>query len=408
LSGLIAERKLYMPILKDFKTKNLSFEHHIFIYGATIYGRIALSVLKSRGFLEKYIKIIDMNLFGRNIDGIQVIHPDQILYEHEKDAIFLICAGRRFGSVINVLVKNGIYNIFHIKSLLSEANFADFSNEWDVFSASDMINEYTNAVNGYNKTYSENCISITQLGIMVTSRCNLRCKYCNQMAPYLQSHDYDTNEIIRTLELFTAGIDEIIFVDLIGGEVFLNKNMHKIAKWCCDCDKIKNVFITTNSTIIPTGENLECLRHDKIKIGLDDYGPLSVRLNELISLFKSSGIHYSIMKLDYWHDMNVIEKQNRSIDKLKDMYDDCIFSKNLVVYGNCISHCCNSYTIRLLNDAPELKNDGFLKFDEPNLPVENIRKKIFQFIHNFEYLKACDYCHGTGEDAIRVSVAEQL
>jgi hypothetical protein len=114
------------------------------------------------------------------------------------------------------------------------------------------------------------------------------------------------------------------------------------------------------------------------------------------------------MRLDYWHDMNIIKKQNRSIDKLKEMYQDCVFSKNLVIYGNCIARCCNAYNIQLSNNVAELRNDGILYFDDKILMDKNIRGKIYQFIHNFEYLQTCDYCHGTGDDSVRVRVAEQL
>ena len=56
---------------------------------------------------------------------------------------------------------------------------------------------------------------------------------------------------------------------------------------------IKEIVIYTNATIIPKGENFECLKNDKIFIEITDYGNLSRRRDELIKLLEENNIRYT-------------------------------------------------------------------------------------------------------------------
>ena len=52
----------------------------------------------------------------------------------------------------------------------------------------------------------------------------------------------------------------------------MNKELYKAVNKSKEFDKIKKIVIYTNAKIIPKGENLNCLKHEKVIIDITNYG----------------------------------------------------------------------------------------------------------------------------------------
>ena len=57
---------------------------------------------------------------------------------------------------------------------------------------------------------------------------------------------------------------------LLGGEPFVSKQLYRYVQHFVDQDKIEFIHIFSNGTIVPTGENLECLKHPKVFVNISN------------------------------------------------------------------------------------------------------------------------------------------
>ncbi|MCK5757461.1 MAG: hypothetical protein KAH14_00090, partial [Clostridiales bacterium] len=61
--------------------------------------------------------------------------------------------------------------------------------------------------------------------VFITSRCNLRCRDCSILVPYLPKlEDFNVDEAINDLNELLELVDCIHKVEILGGEAMLNKD----------------------------------------------------------------------------------------------------------------------------------------------------------------------------------------
>ena len=62
--------------------------------------------------------------------------------------------------------------------------------------------------------------------------------------------------LFKSIDRFIASIDTLEEFRVLGGDPFMNKEMHKIIRKLTTYDKVKKIAVYTNARIIPKGENL--------------------------------------------------------------------------------------------------------------------------------------------------------
>lgn len=106
-----------------------------------------------------------------------------------------------------------------------------------------------------------NLINIIQVNNAVTTWCTLNCEKCNMYMPHYKNHmkkHYTFTEMKEDIDLLLNYVDYIFWYDFLCGESFLNKELKDIIAYVGGrySDKIGNLGITTNGTIIPDMETL--------------------------------------------------------------------------------------------------------------------------------------------------------
>lgn len=95
-------------------------------------------------------------------------------------------------------------------------------------------------------------IYLPQVEFAITTTCNLKCKNCTNYIPYLprENQRVITFADFQTyLQNLLKNVDKLNALLLLGGEPLLHKELPQMLDFALNCEKIENVYITTNGTI---------------------------------------------------------------------------------------------------------------------------------------------------------------
>jgi len=265
---------------------------------------------------------------------------------------------------------------------------------------------------------------IPKFTIVVTTRCNLRCKLCCEYVPQNKSFsDITINECERLLLALFNTVDHVNTLHLSGGgEPFLHSKLADLVEACMKYqDKFDKLMLFTNCTIIPSQELVDVLAKHKEKIVLQvsRYGIDSGQEAEVLSKLKCAGTKLKIEKyygedqtFGGWVDFGAWKSQNRTSDELVCVFKNCAVTRDM--HGNWrtrdgkVHWCSRSQRGTELELIPHFKEDYVDLFDETS--VQEKRKKFFKLM-SAKYINACNYCsghQGTTDNSLRFQAAEQV
>jgi hypothetical protein len=166
-----------------------------------------------------------------------------------------------------------------------------------------------------------------------------------------------------------------------------------------DSDKIENVEIVTNGTILPSPELLAAAKEYKHKIWfhLSNYSKnkaLKDRLKyeQIAALFKENGVKFQMSSDLWWSRDSAWEEQKYSMTTLKAIYADCWFKGCVQVLNGKITTCpraSSGYQLGLIvppaNDFVELRNRC------AGNDTKALRQELIDFYHKDSFF-ACRFC----------------
>ncbi|MPL97831.1 hypothetical protein SDC9_44026 [bioreactor metagenome] len=267
-------------------------------------------------------------------------------------------------------------------------------------------------------------VSLRKFSLIITTRCNLRCKLCCEYVPqHTPFPDMTLEECKSILNAFFSVIDHVEILHLTGGgEPFLNKNLPQLVDECMVfSDRFDRLMLFTNCTISPSSELLEALKkyQDKIILQVSSYNIMPERENAVFSLLEKTGANLKVVKyhgdaqsFDGWVDFGSWEDRHRTLDELNVIFNDCAITNNMK--GNWRTRngkthwCPRSQRGTELGLLPDFKDDYVDLFD--NSTREEKRLK-FKRISESPFLQACGYCsgnYGTIDKGKRYRAAEQM
>lgn len=231
--------------------------------------------------------------------------------------------------------------------------------------------------------------------VFLTPRCSLRCTYCAACMPsYTEMYDIPYEQIEASLKAFLDHIDFIENVRLLGGEPFCYRDLDKVVAYLrTRADKIGNIRIVTNGTIVPKSEALiRALDHKKVVLDISNYGENSTKKEELVALSKKyrfrvklgPQLKFSVPEMDY-HLRGMNEKL------LAHKFQTCNEHCRLIRDGK-LFYCGPSFWT-LFVDGLDVAGDyvDLLHNEHP----ETLHDQIVDLYFNKPYLKGCDACPGS-------------
>ena len=154
---------------------------------------------------------------------------------------------------------------------------------------------------------------------------------------------------------------------------------------------------------MPKESTWQIMKHNKVKLVIDNYGKLSRVFDAMVLRARESGVRYEEQNLQKWYQLEPLVEKNISEEGLKKIYHDCNFRTCIGMTNGRFYHCNvagHMNTVGLLTD----QQSDYVELERREWDMEKLRDAIRELLA-IEYLKACDYC-GYSEN-IDIPVAEQ-
>ena len=230
-------------------------------------------------------------------------------------------------------------------------------------------------------------LTVQNIDLIVTERCSMKCKDCSNLMQYYEKpENSDLNEMIQTIDSLCEKMDEIYEFRVIGGEPFMNKEVHLVVEKLTSKRNIEKVSIFTNATIVPRETQWPALSHPKVRFFITEY-KLSRNLHPLIEELENRGIAYVSEEANGWTDCAALGKHNRTEEGQRAIWDACCAKNLATLHDGMLYRCPFSANAAKLKAIPD--------YTEDYLVVRSAsREEIRSFLRDKPYIKACDHCNG--------------
>lgn len=369
------------------------------IYGASTVGEVIYNICKSTGIDVLCFCDDNKNKIGNKLCDVDIMSIQNVIQLYGHDIEFILATADII-DVINKLKFHGIDKWVTAQNIIGESDLSLIPINKTYEFVEFAVNACIISQNGY---LTPDKVFLRSVDIIITERCTLKCKNCsNLMQYYVNPTDIDTNNILESVRLLCKNTDEIHEVRIIGGEPFINKNLHIIVNNVIQEDKIKKIVIYTNGTIIPNELQLKSLKNDKIVVLITDYG-ISKKTQLLVDLLNKENVVNVCNKAGGWTDCSDIKRNNRSNDELIVMFNSCCAKNTFSLINNKIYRCPFSANLHMLHAIEEESNDYILLSDD-----NTVKETLKYFISNTTFLQSCDYCNGRSFDSTVIEPGIQI
>jgi len=253
---------------------------------------------------------------------------------------------------------------------------------------------------------SDEYIVVPKIIMILSNKCSLSCDNCSMLMPkYDEKWEIEAYEAIYYFDNFLRGADEVLNLNLVGGEPLLYNDLPTIIDYYKDNKKIKQISIYTNGTILPNEQLINSFRHNKVEVVLSDYGNV-VQMAKFVETLEINKIRLTIRTNSQWIDFGNIHNRGKSDEILKYEFENCLFSYNCkTIYNNKVFVCERAARMHMISsDFDSLK-------DYVTLPVyftdDEIRQGIKQLL-NIDAAESCNFCDAGKKDPIIVPAGEQI
>lgn len=378
------------------------FEDHapIIIYGGGTCGQLALDGLRRLGLDASYF--CDKAYPGKQIRGVEVLSPEQLI--GRPDAHVLIASATFFSDMLHYLKRIGHSKYYNVLALISDKKHLEGKTLEERFDLANLITTYSFAANYAHDSRRAN---LTTLDVVVTERCSLKCRDCaNAMQYYRRPRDCDLQLARQSLERYLACVDFLPKAFIIGGEPFMNPEVHRIIEWCSDHPKIGSIWIFTNGSIIPHGAAIAAMKKPKVMVRLSDYGGLVQNLPAFVDCLLREQIPYKRFTCDVWQDLGPMRERHYSPEQVQEVFASCECRDIFTLLNGRIYHCpWSAHGDNLGLIQPNA--DDVIDLMNQSIPNDRIERSIRYLKDECTGLSACGYCNGRGASAPTIPAAVQ-
>ena len=239
---------------------------------------------------------------------------------------------------------------------------------------------------------------------MVTTKCTMNCKNCNSFMPYFSNESHtkpDSFEVFKSdIDKLLNSVDYIYAFGFVGGEPLIDNELAEKMEYVLGKKQIKNVFLATNCTILPTKKLLKVMKNKKFKAQISNYSHVknikngvTVKHDEFKDLLLRNNILLSDPHGDdgVFQSMPKLYKDIQNPDKVKLMHDNCwgLFC-NMLCEGEITPCTLSVYINRNLELSDGIKEEIVNIRTAKN--SKDLTNKIIKYYAR-PYSQFCHYCH---------------
>lgn len=387
-------------MLKKFEQNALQDGNPVILYGAAMYGELAFNALCALGI--PVFAFCDRVQAGRTFLDKPVLSPEQL--RAYPNAHVLICATKGFSGIMHYLESLSWGKYYDIADLLPHIEYEKLPPYCQALPYRDLMEKY--AFYLPTEKTDQARLDLSFVALSITERCTLKCKKCSVLAPYYKHpHDDSFDEIYDPFQRFLSCVDSIAELQIGGGEPLMHKELAQILVWCLEQEKVKEISIFTNSTILPNESLTKVLMNPKIKLLLDDYGALSRKLPNIVQLCDERGIRYLIQKFERWDDLGDYSDKHETEGQLIEKFKYCSFGNVMSFMKGKLYRCTTAARIADLQIVPDDPTD-YVDFRSEQA-IYDWKEQIRNLICEKKYHRGCQYCNGISTHNLGIPVAEQ-
>ena len=392
---------LHQETIEDIKREGIP----VIIFGAGIVGEALFHACCDANIKVECFCDNNINKTQSFMCNIEVMHTPYLKSKY-RDANFLIAAAD-IKDVVDQLHVLGYSKWYAVSLLLRDFDVFQYQ-----FGAPAEFVEYavTTCLLCHDSYLNADKLFLRSVDIIITERCSLRCRDCsNLMQYYKKPKNCDIKELMQSIDMFCAFIDEVNEFRVIGGEPFMNREFHLIIDRLIDEPKVRKIVIYTNGTIIPKEYQIKYLKDNKVLLFITDYGNISRKLNDLIQTLQKNNIAFYVQKAQRWTDCANISKHYRRIEQQKEIFNNCCAKNTVTLSKGKLYRCPFAANAARLLAVPDYENDyvNIFQKGEEAINIHEMKKKIRTLLLEAEFLETCDYCNGRSFDAPEITPAIQ-
>lgn len=387
----------YVSVDEKEGITNLSKWDHIVVFGFGKKGKQVVDFLMNRDY--KVSEIWDNYSDQDSYRNVKICKPNQNL---SKNTIIIIAVAvfEVFQELYSQVVQLGYSDILHYQNVflgqtLSYDEYRNF-----------MVEIQTAKLDAQKSKFGQDSLILDHLELHVTEKCSLKCKECSNLMQYFEApKELDVQETIEDIKRVLNSVDYIVDFRILGGEPFTSRNLYVYVNLLSECSNVGMISIYTNGTIVPVGENLECLKNNKVFVRISDYGQVSRNLKKLEEACRSNKIPYEVIPYSRWTHCAEFKKQSRTEDENKEVLRRCCANTLMALKNHKIFRCPFLAGVWSLQAIPQ----AAIEYVDINAKDEvPLKQRISAYLKQ-DYLAACEYCPGRSRGVVGdIPAAEQI
>lgn len=258
----------------------------------------------------------------------------------------------------------------------------------------------------YEKTLErflgEKALVMPYLTSLITSKCSLKCRDCNNLMPFCKGgRILDLDTILSNINRVKEALDCCVCLDITGGEPFLHPYLGEIVAEVTACEKFMFVQIITNGTIKPRMEWAKALSHPKVILRISEY-PGYTKTSEMVAFCKENNIRFVIKKELQWEVSGGIERRNKKYEEIVNEYLRCWAGQYCkAIWDGKLYACARAAFLHDIKASDHVS-------DYVDLNSEHLREDIMKHMVSTIYVDACDFCDHMNPHIMTVEAAIQI
>ena len=386
-------------------------KNKVVLFGAGDIGELSNYSLNRLGIEIDFFCDNNIKKHGTKYLGVEVISLDALKKLDRNINIFI--SNNYVDTISKNLEKEGFKKVYNCSELLKNTDFSKTKSvglhPWTQHPLKiERRIDFYNKMCFKNEFVSKGLLNIKSLDVQITERCSLKCIDCSNLMQYYERPDNSNLEqLFLAMDRFMSCVNKVYEFRVIGGDPFMNKEMHKVVDKLKEYDQVEKITIYTNAKIIPKGANLSCLKHKKVILDISNYGPICKNHDEIIKVLDENNISYSTTFISIWQDCGrILPFQKRTEEENKKKFSDCCNSDILSLLHGKLYRCPFSANAHNLNAIPKNENDTVDLCDE-TISIDNLKEQIKEITYNKDFLTACFYCNGRDYAVAEIQSAKQ-
>lgn len=243
--------------------------------------------------------------------------------------------------------------------------------------------------------------------VPITTRCSLNCAECNNLIQfYEQPQNFKAADILRDIKRICSVTEKIVMVRILGGEPLVHPELAYILNGLTEIDKIQQVQIVTNGTLLFNEECISIIRNKKFSVDVSNYGVHSVKYKQLIEQLKENKICYITQsRRKPWRSLSSCKCRRRNENELKNIFASCREDCHSLLNGEL--HLCARSAHGTDLGVMAKKEKEYVNVRAASGKKE-LQKEIYDLL-NRKSISACNYCDVYRVDSMKVvPSAEQI